>query len=250
MATTHPIGFLAFISLAAVAVVTASYFASAPKAPPTDAGPVAAQAAQPAPVGVAAIATPIASPRPQSSAIEAAATLQPASRPEPRQRVLNTPTLVWELEAMRPPREMTEAPAEQEVESAGPAPAFVGADTVLYAKDNARLRAAPHTTADVMTRLAVNEPLHAVARSADGAWWRVSISGGRTGYVYKTAVAENRIATAKPAAAKAAPVEMAEIPQPATRRRDGLLGYVDDTMDWFVDTAGQGRTPTVVRPEH
>ena len=200
---------------------------------------------------------PIHAPTPTA---EAAATPEPTrvepTRVEPRPRMLNTPTLAWELEAMRPPRAEAAVQSEDAVQSQSvaqsqdAAPAFVGAETMLYAKSNARLRAAPNTTADILSRLAVNEPLHAVARSADGAWWRVSLAGGRRGYVYRTAVTTSLIVKTKPPAAGPAPVEMAEVPQAATRRRDGVLGYVDDTMDWFVDTAGQGRAPTVVRPEH
>jgi len=208
---------------------------------------VAVQPVAAGPAPEAATANHIAPTHAPPPIAEAAATPDPIpSRAEPRERVLNTPTLAWELEAMRPPR----AEPEAQTQSEGAAPAFVDTDTMLYAKDNARLRTAPDTAADVLSRLAFNEPLHAVARSADGAWWRVSLAGGRSGYVYRTAVAQDRIAKAKPSAAPPAPIETAEVPQPATQRRDGMLGYVDDTMDWFVDTAGQGRAPTVVRPEH
>jgi hypothetical protein len=127
--------------------------------------------------------------------------------------------------------------------------AFVHADTKLFAKGNARLRAAPSTSAEIVTKLAADAPLQAVARSSDGAWWQVSYDGGHTGYVHRNAVSKTRIATSKPAAEPMPVVAVAATqPEPA-RRGDTLLGYVDQTMNWFVDTAGRGRAPTSIRPE-
>ena len=145
----------------------------------------------------------------------------------------------------------TAAPA-----SPAPAPAaapatvaFVDADTRLYAKDNARLRAAPSTSAEVLSKLTADAPLRAVARSSDGVWWQVSLDGGRSGYVHRSAVSKTRMVATKPTAAPMPIVAVAATPPAPSRRNDSLLGYVDQTMNWFVDTAGRGRAPTTVRPE-
>ncbi len=89
--------------------------------------------------------------------------------------------------------------AEPEV-AAPPAPTFVTADNMLYARANARLRAAPSTAAGVLAKLAANAPLRAIARSTDGAWWQVSLAGKRTAYVHRDAVTKYRVATMKPPA--------------------------------------------------
>jgi hypothetical protein len=144
-------------------------------------------------------------------------------------------------------------PAVATAAPASPAPAkvtFVDADTELYAKDNARRRAAPSKTAEVLTKLAADAPLHAVARTTDGAWWKVSLDGGRTGYVHRNVVSKTRLATTQPAPAPMPVIAVAATqPEPA-KRSDGLLGYVDQTMNWFVDTAGRGKAPTTLRPEN
>jgi hypothetical protein len=144
------------------------------------------------------------------------------------------------------------------------APAFVAADTVLYAKANARLRAAPTTAAGVVAKLAADAPLRAIARSTDGAWWQVSLAAppdqpGRAGYVHRDAVTKYRVAKTKLPAATA-PVAVAS-PQPVPARRSqgllGYLGYVDETMSRLDGTmsrvaemAGGGPAPKIVRAEH
>jgi Bacterial SH3 domain len=133
-----------------------------------------------------------------------------------------------------------------EPEVAGPS--FVAADTMLYARANARLRAAPSTAAAVVAKLAANAPLRAIARSTDGAWWQVSLADRRTGYVHQDAVTKYRMAKAKPMAATA-PVAAAS-PQPApAQRSQGLLGLVDEAMNWLADVAGRGSTPKIIRAE-
>jgi hypothetical protein len=137
-----------------------------------------------------------------------------------------------------------------EPEPAAPsAPDFVDTDTTLYARDSARLRAAPSTAGDVLTKLAADTQLRAVARSTDRAWWRVSLTDGRIGYVHRTAVTQYRVVKVKPPAAPA-PVAAVSSPQPVSAgHRQGLLGYVDETMNWLTETAGRGSAPTIARTE-
>jgi hypothetical protein len=147
--------------------------------------------------------------------------------------------------------------ASQQVapQSAVPPPAFVAADAALYAKGNARLRAAPSTDADVVTRLAADAPLRATARSTDGVWWRVSLTGGRSGYVNQAAVSQTRLiqAQAQPTLVSAPVTTAAAQPvsaQPEWKRRSQeLFGYVDKSMSWLADQAGGGPAPKVVRSE-
>jgi uncharacterized protein YgiM (DUF1202 family) len=127
---------------------------------------------------------------------------------------------------------------------------FVDAETKLYAKENARLRAAPSTSAEILTKLTADAPLRAVARSSDGAWWKVSLDGGRTGYVHRNVVSKTRLATTQPAPAPMPVIAVAATQPESAKRSDGLLGYVDQTMNWFVDTAGRGKAPTTLRPEN
>ncbi len=129
------------------------------------------------------------------------------------------------------------------------APPLVAADTMLYAKEDARVRAAPSMTAEVLAKLDANAPLRATGRSTDGAWWRVPLGDGRIGYVHRAAVTPDRVAKAKPGAAPVPVVAAAPQRVVPTRRSPGFLGYVDQTVDWFVDTAAKGSPPTVVRPE-
>jgi hypothetical protein len=145
-----------------------------------------------------------------------------------------------------------------EPEAAAPsAPAFVAADTMLYARANARLRAEPNTASGVVTKLAANAPLRAIARSADGAWWQVSLAAatdhhGRTGYVHRDAVTRYPVvAKTKPATAPVAAAAFQPAPAP-TRRSQGPLGAVDEAMTWLVDMAAPfgGSAPKVIRTEH
>jgi hypothetical protein len=145
-----------------------------------------------------------------------------------------------------------------EPEPAAPtAAAFVTADTKLYAKASARLRAAPSTAADVLTTLAADAPLHAIARSSDGAWWQVSLAAApgqpeRTGYVHRNAVTKSRVLQAKTTPVTLAPVAAA-YPQPASapaRSNNELLSFADEAMNWVTDVAGRGSAPKIVRTEH
>jgi hypothetical protein len=137
-----------------------------------------------------------------------------------------------------------------EPEAAAPsAPACVDVDTLLYARDTARLRAAPSTAADVLTKLAAHAPLRAVARSTDRVWWRVSLADGRIGYVHRSAVTQYRMVRTKPADGPAPVVALAP-PQPGSARdSQDLLGYVDETVNWLADTASRGSAPTAIRTE-
>jgi hypothetical protein len=146
--------------------------------------------------------------------------------------------------------------ATAEAKSAAPQPAapivanfVVTRKTLLYARDNARLRAGPSTSSEVLAKLIANSPLSAVARSSDGAWWQVELGGGRIGYIHRAAVTNERIETAElPTMAMPAAVTPPAQPAPASRR-PGLLGYVDETVDWFNDTAATGTAPKTIRPE-
>jgi hypothetical protein len=162
------------------------------------------------------------------------------------------PSFALSMMTLRAEPEPVAAMPEPPAARPEPAPAFAAADKTLYARDRARLRAAPSTTADVLAELAADAPLRAVARSSDGAWWRVSLDGGRTGYIHRVAVTDVRAVKAKPPAAPA-PVFAVAAPQPAPARRgQGLrdyLDYVDQTMTWLADQAGGGSAPKMIRPE-
>jgi hypothetical protein len=239
MATMHPLIPLAFILLAAVALTQVSQFASAP-----DVSPAQASSAQEGDV-----ATPNHDPQhaklvqpPTSEAAATAETVATVATPNHDPRHLRPmPSIALEPVALR-----------AEPEPATPsALAFAAADTTLYARDGARLRAGPSATADVLTKLAADARIRAVARSTDGAWWRVSLTGGRIGYVHRTAVSQNRVKTIEPAAPATQEAVVADTPpQPVSgRRSQGLLDYVDETMNWLAGAAGGGSAPTIVRTE-
>jgi hypothetical protein len=262
----HPMMTLAFVLLAAVGLAHVSYFASAPNVLQAEAGPapngeVATPNHDQNRAGLKPQLTTVAVATPNENAPMPSFTLNPVAlraEPEPAAPAPAAPPPATQTPAA--PAHAAPAPAAQSP-TAPPAPAFVDADTMLYAKGNARLRAAPSTKADVVTKLAADAPLRATARSADSAWWRVSLADGRTGYVHRIAVTNDRLVEktlpAAPAQAARAPLVAAAPPQPAPReaeptwRRQGqsLLGYVDKTMDWLVDTAGHGTAPTVIRTE-
>jgi hypothetical protein len=237
----HPFTVSAFALLTVVALVPVSTLVLAPGVAPVD---VAAVDAGPVDTGAlhwGAAATPNHDPN--------------------RRRTTPSPALVpvtalIEATALNPSAEFPPPPVIPvtvlaEPESATPsAPAFVATDRLLYAKDNARLRAAPDTASDVLAKLTADTELRAVARSTDGGWWRVSLVGGRIGYVHRTAVTRNRVVTLQPPTAPAVIVADAPLPPAAPRRNQGLLDYVDDTMTWLVDAAGGGSAPPTVRPEH
>ena len=203
---------------------------------------------------VASLATPHPDPHPVS--VAAAPALEPVmlrAEPEPAatQTAAPKPAATAEAKSAAP-----KPAATAEANSAAPKPAapivanfVVTRKTLLYARDNARVRAGPSTSSEVLAKLIANSPLSAVARSSDGAWWRVELGGGRIGYIHRAAVTKDRIETAElPTMAMPAPVTPPAQPVPASRR-PGLLGYVDETVDWFNDTAATGTTPTTTRPE-
>lgn len=138
-----------------------------------------------------------------------------------------------------------------------PAPAFTAATTTLYAKANARLRAAPSTDADVVAKLPASAPLRATARSTDGAWWQVSLADGRAGYVRRDAVTKTQVMaktnlppTTAPASASASVAAMFPQPVPVRSRRT-VFGTVEEAMNWLVDASGgtDGTPPKLIRPE-
>jgi len=241
----HPITLLALVLVAAVALTQVPGRVPSPDLLSADALPVAALpldalrvAAAPAPLDAGVVATPNHDPlrvrRVPPAVVETAATPNHDARP-----LSPLPSLALNPSLLR-----------AEPEPAAPsAPDFVGTDTVLYAKGGARLRAAPATAAEILAKLAVDTPLRAVARSSDDAWWRVALSGGRVGYVHRTAVTQSRAAKPAPPAASS-PVVAAAAPQPApARRSQSFRGYVDETMNWFIDAAAHGTAPTVIRTE-
>jgi uncharacterized caspase-like protein len=129
------------------------------------------------------------------------------------------------------------------------APTFVAAKSALYAKPNARLRAAPSITAEIVTKLTTNAPLRVMARSTDGAWLQVALADGRTGYVHHDAAAEYRVAT------KLSPVSVATNQPAPAGRSQASLGFVSEAMNWLADQAGTsgdgaaGAAPKIVRTE-
>jgi hypothetical protein len=266
----HPLMTLAFVLLAAIGLAHLSYFASAPDALLAEAGPAPnADAATPnhdahrvareqRPAMVAAATPNDVAPMPSLNPVALRAEPEPAVPSPVAPAAGPSPSADGQSPAAPPPA--AQSPAVPS------APDFVDADTTLYAKGNARLRAAPSTKADIVTKLAADAPLRATARSADSAWWQVSLADGRTGYVHRIAVSKDRLATKTlpPAPARAATSQAAQAPvtaaarqQPAplepesTWRSQGqnLLGYVDKTMDWLVEKAGSGSPPKVIRTE-
>jgi len=136
---------------------------------------------------------------------------------------------------------------------------FVAADSVLYARANARLRAAPSTAADVVAKLSANAPLRAVARSSDGAWSQVSLADGRSGFVHRDAVTSYRLATATVPSATVPAARAASTPAATPRRSmtahrsQDLLGLVDQAKDWLNDMADRAQSSPpkkVIRATH
>jgi lipoprotein NlpI len=96
------------------------------------------------------------------------------------------------------------APAAQAPTAPAAAPAlpdFDAASLTLYAKSGARLRAAPDKSAAVLSKLPTNTEISVTGRSHDGAWLRVAMAGGGTGYLAASAAGE------KPVAVNAAPAK-------------------------------------------
>lgn len=140
-------------------------------------------------------------------------------------------------------------PVEQTADQPGmQASAFVAANRSLYAKSGSRMRAEPSTDAAVVTKLASNAPLKAIARSADGSWWQVALADGRTGYVHRQAVSEYRLAMQLPR--NTIPASMT-ISQPTSTARRSGAGLVGQAMDWLANAAGSTgtRAPKIVRTE-
>jgi SH3-like domain-containing protein len=145
-----------------------------------------------------------------------------------------------------------ETPETKPIVAAAAAPTFVAAKNALYAKANARLRAAPSTAGDVVAKLPANAPLRVLARSTDGAWWQVALADGRTGYVHRDAAAEVRATTRLPSTTAAVAVATRQ-PAPAGRSQ-GSLAFMSEAMNWLADKAGTTGTgapsgPKVVRTE-
>jgi uncharacterized protein YgiM (DUF1202 family) len=244
MTNLHGMARFAFVLLAAVALAH---------------GALRVAAAHP--MSMEAVATPNHEPhhvRLMSSAVAATpgATLVAAADPmRTRARGVATPNHdAHRVCLMTPDMASAEMVAwEPEILRAEPeaaAPAFAVADTMLYAKANARLRAGPSTAAAVVVKLAADAPLRAIARSTDGAWWQVSLADERTGYVRRDAVTKIRVAKAKPPAATAAVASVAAQPAPEpVRRSQGLFGFADEAMNWLTDVAGRGSPPKIIRTE-
>jgi len=134
-------------------------------------------------------------------------------------------------------------------------PAFVTADSTLYARANARLRTAPSTASEVVAKLAANVRLHATGRSTDGLWWQVPLGDQRTGYIHRDAVTTSRIPAQMPAEtspAEAAPAVVAAAPPMVPQqRRQGPLDLVNNAIDWLSDVAAhrKGPAPKIIRTE-
>ncbi|HVZ00984.1 MAG TPA: caspase family protein [Dongiaceae bacterium] len=104
-------------------------------------------------------------------------------------------------------------PAQVAAVAPPPLPAFDAVDRQIFARDQARLRAAPDMKAEVIGRAAANAALRATGRSQDGAWWRIAMADGRTGYVAASVVTEQPVA-APAAAAPSAPASPAPVATP------------------------------------
>lgn len=240
MANMHPIMLLALVLLAAVALTQVPRVESAPDvaavATPDHQPPLVSIVRQPA-------AEAVAMPKPELQPVEVAQ--------KPTAETVAIPNHDPPRSRPAPSFALNTAMLQAGPEPAAPqAPAFVDADATVYAKDKARLRAAPSTAADVVTQLAADAPLRANGRSSDGAWWRVSLDGGRIGYVHRSAVTKHLIVAMKPPVAEPAPNVAVAGPQPMrANRSDGLLGTVEETMNWLADTAGRGSAPEAIRTE-
>jgi hypothetical protein len=239
MRNSHPIVVPALILIAVVTLVHVANFAAAPdvlsvEAGATPGGAVPAPSHDPQRVGFL--------PRPTVAITKTAETIPTLDRDA-------TPRHDPDRFGAMPSFTLTLATLRTEP-AASPAPTFVDADIALYAKDKARLRAAPSIAAAVLTTLSADAPLRATARSTDRAWWRVSLADGRSAYVHRSAVTKHPIVKAKLPAAPSVPVITAAAPLPAPAQdSEGLLGYVDETITWFADTAAQGSLPPAIRTE-
>jgi hypothetical protein len=255
----HPIMVLAFILLAAVALLPISYLVLAPDIDavqvyvgPSHGGPADGAAPNRDPQHAGVMPSPAAGP------VATLATPNHDARhlhPIPF-LALNKATLRAEPEPAATDLIAQQIVASQQIapQSTAPsAPDFVAIDTPLYAKGSARLRAAPSTESDVQTKLTADTPLRATARSTDGVWWRVSLADGRVGYVRQDAVTQARVVKMQPPpqpAPVAAAARPSTQPQPEWQRQSqDLFRYVDKTMNWLADQAGGGTAPKIVRSE-
>ncbi|HVT54199.1 MAG TPA: caspase family protein, partial [Dongiaceae bacterium] len=82
-----------------------------------------------------------------------------------------------------------------------PLPAFESVDQPVYVRDRARLRAVPDLSGEVLRLVAANAALKATGKTADGAWWRVAMEDGRTGYIAGSVVTDQPPPPPVPAAA-------------------------------------------------
>jgi len=237
--------YIAFVLFAGVALAYGANLLIAPASKPTLVGEVATPNHDPHPVRLAdeTVATPNHDPN-RAALMQVAGTPNHDPRPVGLMPiVVPTDMTAWEPAILRA-EPATVAPS---------APVFVAADKMLYAKANARLRAAPSTASGVVVKLAADAPLRAIARSTDGVWWQVSLPGpqqGRTGYVHRDAVTKYRLVKEQPAA-PTVPVAVADVfpqPVPAQGSRD-LFGRVTEAMNWLADRAGPGPAPKVIRTE-
>jgi len=88
------------------------------------------------------------------------------------------------------------------VTTPAPMPDFAGVDAKVYAKSSARVRSSPDKNAAVLAKVATNTELAATGKTADGAWWRVTLADGRTGYLAGSLVSDKPVAVAPPAPSK------------------------------------------------
>jgi carboxyl-terminal processing protease len=115
-----------------------------------------------------------------------------------------------------------------------PLPAVVATTAKLYARDQARLRDAPSIDAAIVARLSADQPLEATGRSADDAWWRVSLSDGRSGFVAAAVVGTQPFAAAAaapppPPKPAVAPAPETEATVPAGKEREICIDGTDQT---------------------
>jgi len=264
----HPIMILAFLVLAAATLAPVIYLALSPDTDPVQVylgpshgGPAEGTTPNNDPQQAALIAPATAAP---VKSAEPIAPAEPIMTVEAARHLQPMPSLALHQAPIRAEPEpaasdliVQQIVATQAVTPSAPAPTFIATDTPLYAKGNARLRAAPSTGADVVTKLAADAPLRATARSSDGAWWRVSLAGGRIAYVNQAVVSQTRVVKAQPqqqATTASAPVTTAASrpvkAQPEWKRQSQeFFGYVDKSMSWLADQAGGGPAPKVVRSE-
>ncbi|MES1151718.1 MAG: tetratricopeptide repeat protein, partial [Dongia sp.] len=107
------------------------------------------------------------------------------------------------------------ASVQPPAQAAPPLPPFQTVDQQIYARDRVRLRATPDKNGEVLGRVAANAALKATGKSADGAWWRVTMDNGGTAYVAGSVVSDQPPAPAPepaPASVAAAPTAPSAAP--------------------------------------